>query len=75
MIISVFLSQIIIMEENKKMQRRPYFFMWIVIGIGMGALIGGGIFHSFVVGTGIGVGLGVALGLWAEYLYKRSKKG
>lgn len=48
--------------------------MWIVIGIGMGALIGEGIFGSFVLGAGIGVGLGVMLGLWTEYLIKKNKE-
>ena len=48
--------------------------MWIVIGIGMGALIGGGIFGSFVVGAGLGVGLGVLLGIWTEHIYRKNKE-
>jgi len=47
--------------------------MWIVIGIGAGALIGGGLFQNFIFGAGIGVGLGLLLGLWSEYLFKRMK--
>jgi len=61
------------MEEKKKVERKPYFFMWIVIGIGAGALIGGGLFQNFIFGAGIGVGLGLLLGLWSEYLFKRMK--
>jgi hypothetical protein len=48
--------------------------MWIIIGIGVGALVGGGLFHSFVVGAGVGVGFGVLLGLWAERVSKRMNK-
>jgi amino acid transporter len=62
------------MAEKSKKQRKPYFFMWIVIGIGVGAMIGGGIFGSFVLGAGLGVGLGVALGLWSEYLARKMNK-
>lgn len=47
--------------------------MWIVIGIGVGALIGGGLFQNFAFGAGIGVGLGLLLGLWSEHLYRKSK--
>ncbi len=62
------------MEEKQKVQRKPYFFMWIVIGIGVGALIGGGLFKSFVVGAGVGVGLGLLLGLWTESIISKSRK-
>lgn len=62
------------MEEKRKVQRKPYFFMWIVIGIGVGALVGGGLFNSFVVGAGVGVGFGVLLGLWSENIISKSRK-
>ncbi len=61
------------MDNKNSVKSKPMFFMWIVIGIGIGALIGGGLFGSFVVGAGIGVGLGLLLGLWTESLYKKIK--
>jgi hypothetical protein len=58
----------------QKLRGKPLFFMWIVIGIGIGALIGGSAFGSFTFGAGIGVGLGILLGLWSERIYARSKR-
>jgi hypothetical protein len=62
------------MDNKDSIKRKPMFFMWIVIGIGIGALIGGGISGSFVVGAGLGVGLGLLLGLWSERLYAKTIK-
>jgi len=60
------------MKKQQRVKRKPYFFMWIVIGIGVGASIGGGIFGSFVLGAGLGVGFGVLLGLWTERIYRKN---
>lgn len=62
------------MENESKKNKKPPFIMWIFIGIGAGALIGGGLFHNFVIGAGVGVGFGVLLGLWAERVSKKMNK-
>lgn len=58
------------MEDWKS--RKPFYGVWIFIGIGIGALIGGYI-RNFPLGFGIGVGLGIILALWADRIYKRWK--
>lgn len=55
------------------MKGKPMFFMWIVIGIGVGAAIGGSLFNSFPLGAGLGVGVGILLGLWSERIYRNIK--
>lgn len=62
------------MEGQNKKNKKPPFIMWVIIGIGAGALIGGGLFQNFVFGAGIGVGLGILLGLWAERISRRMNK-
>ena len=56
------------------MKGKPMFFMWIVIGIGVGAAIGGSLFDNFPLGAGLGVGIGILLGLWTERIYRNMKK-
>ncbi|MDT8393678.1 MAG: hypothetical protein RQ761_07520 [Bacteroidales bacterium] len=55
------------------MKGKPLFFMWIVIGIGIGAAIGGSLFNNYTFGAGLGVGLGILLGLWSEHIYRKMK--
>lgn len=68
------LSLAIIMTKEKRINKKPPFIMWVVIGIGAGALIGGALFKNFVFGAGIGVGIGILLGLWAEHISKKMSK-
>ncbi len=58
------------MEDWKS--RKPFYGVWIFIGIGIGALIGGYI-DNFPIGVGIGVGLGIILALWADRISRRWK--
>ncbi|MBU2650706.1 MAG: hypothetical protein KKA81_07215 [Bacteroidetes bacterium] len=55
---------------NDWKSRKPFYGVWIFIGIGIGALIGGYI-KNFPLGIGLGLGLGIILALWTDRISRK----